>query len=105
VREATNGAQGLEELGRSAPGVVLLDLMMPEMSGFEMLRALRADPLRRDIPVVIITSKDLSREELEWLRGNALEVFQKGAYGRAELVSVLRSMVESSRGISSAPAV
>jgi CheY-like chemotaxis protein len=97
VREAENGAKGLEMAGEMKPAVILLDLMMPEMDGFEVLRALRQDKDRRDIPVVIITSKDLTREELEWLRGHAMEVFQKGAYSRAELVGTLRGMVEAAR--------
>jgi signal transduction histidine kinase/CheY-like chemotaxis protein len=97
VREAVNGAEGLRELSAARPAVILLDLMMPEMNGFEMLRALRADPGWRDIPVVIITSKDLTRDELEWLRSNAMDVFQKGAYGRAELIEALRGMVEAAR--------
>jgi signal transduction histidine kinase/CheY-like chemotaxis protein len=97
VRQASNGAEGLEELTRSPPAVILLDLMMPRMNGFEMLRMLRQDQARCDIPVVILTSKDLTREELDFLRGNALDVFQKGAYGRAELVAALRGMVEASR--------
>ena len=50
-----------------------------------------------DVPVVIVTSKDLGRDELDWLRGNTIEVFQKGAYGRAELVAALRDMVEAAR--------
>ena len=97
VREASNGAAGLEELARAHPAVVLLDLMMPEMNGFEMLRALRQDQTWRDIPVVVITSKDLSREERDFLRDNALNVFRKGALLRAELVAALRSMIEASR--------
>jgi len=97
VREATNGAEGLEQLAKARPAVILLDLMMPEMNGFEMLRMLRQNSNWRDVPVVIITSKDLSREELDWLRGHALEVFQKGAYARSELVTALRGMVEAAR--------
>ena len=58
---------------------------------------MRQDGERRDIPVVIITSKDLSRDELDWLRGHAREVFQKGAYSRAELVATLRGMIETAR--------
>jgi CheY-like chemotaxis protein len=71
--------------------------MMPEMNGFEMLRAMRDNAAWHDVPVVIVTSKDLSRDELEWLRGNTMEVFQKGAYGRLELVTALRDMVEAAR--------
>jgi len=97
VREAENGARGLEELSISKPSIVLLDLMMPEMDGFEMLRAMRANTTWHGVPVVIVTSKDLNRQELEWLRGNAREVFQKGAYGLGELVSSVRNMVETAR--------
>jgi DNA-binding response OmpR family regulator len=97
VREAENGAKGLEELSISKPAIVLLDLMMPEMDGFEMLRAMRANAMWHNVPVVVVTSKDLDRQELEWLRGNTREVFQKGAYGLGELVSSVRGMVESAR--------
>ncbi len=97
VREAGDGEEGLAELAASKPAVILLDLMMPQMNGFEMLRAMRENPAWHDVPVVIVTSKDLGRDELEWLRGNTLEVFQKGAYGRAELVAALRDMVEAAR--------
>jgi signal transduction histidine kinase/CheY-like chemotaxis protein len=97
VREAADGAEGLEQLARAVPAVMLLDLMMPEVDGFEVLRAVRQDAAWRDLPIVIITSKDLSREELEWLRGHAIDVFQKGAYSRAKLISVVRAMVEAAR--------
>jgi CheY-like chemotaxis protein len=97
VREAEDGDTGLEEVARSRPAVVLLDLMMPRMDGFQMLAALRRSELTRDVPVVVVTSKDLSREERAWLEGNAYEVFQKGGYERSKLVETLRNMVEAAR--------
>ena len=97
VREAANGAECLELLARAVPAVMLLDLMMPEVDGFEVLRTIRQTPAWRDIPVVIVTSKDLSRDELEWLRGHALDVFQKGAYSRSELIATVRAMVDAAR--------
>jgi signal transduction histidine kinase/CheY-like chemotaxis protein len=97
VREAANGTEGLEQLARAVPAVMLLDLMMPEVDGFEVLRTVRQTPAWRDIPVVIVTSKDLSRDELEWLRGHAMDVFQKGAYSRAELIATVRAMVDAAR--------
>jgi len=103
VREATDGADGLRQLAASKPAVVLLDLMMPQMNGFEMLRAMRENPAWHDVPVVIVTSKDLGRDELEWLRANTVEVFQKGAYGRTELIGSLRGMVEAAQGRHAAP--
>jgi DNA-binding response OmpR family regulator len=97
VREAADGAEGLEQLARAVPAVMLLDLMMPEVDGFEVLRAVRQTAAWRDIPVVIVTSKDLTRDELEWLRGHAMDVFQKGAYSRAELIATVRAMVDAAR--------
>ncbi|MEP2120288.1 MAG: response regulator [Bauldia litoralis] len=97
VREAEDGAAGLEAIERSRPAVVLLDLMMPRMDGFEMLAVLRENDATRDLPVVIVTSKDLTREEREWFGGKALAVFQKGAYQRARLVETLREMVDATR--------
>ena len=97
VREAASGTEGLRQLARAVPAVMLLDLMMPEVDGFEVLRAVRQTAAWRDIPVVIVTSKDLSRDELEWLRGHAMDVFQKGAYSRAELIAAVRAMLEAAR--------
>jgi CheY-like chemotaxis protein len=57
VSKATNGREALESVGRDRPDLVLLDLMMPVMDGWECLSALKADPSTRDIPVFIITGK------------------------------------------------
>jgi signal transduction histidine kinase/DNA-binding response OmpR family regulator len=97
VRQAANGTEGLAQLVLAKPTVVLLDLLMPEMNGFEMLRTMRASETWRDVPVIVITSKDLSRDELEWLRGNTMDVLQKGGYGRGELVQALHDMIEAAR--------
>lgn len=97
VREAEDGRTGLEEVARSRPAAILLDLMMPRMDGFQMLAALRRNELTRDVPVVVVTAKDLTREERAWLAGNVYEVFQKGGYERSKLVETLRSMVEAAR--------
>jgi len=97
VREAVNGAQGLAEAAGKRPSVILLDLMMPEIDGFEVLSKLRQDPDLRDIPVIVVTAKELTIQEREWLHSNAMEVFQKGAYGRSELITSLRAMIEAAR--------
>jgi CheY-like chemotaxis protein len=93
VAEAGDGREALAQLARAAPAVLLLDLMMPGMDGFEVLEAMRREPGWRDVAVVIVTAKDLGREELEWLRSRAERVFQKGAYERAELVGVVERAV------------
>ena len=93
VAEAADGTDALSVLGRTRPTAVVLDLMMPGMDGFEVLDAMRRDASWRDIPVVVITAKDLSSEEIAWLSQHAERVFQKGAYKRSELVGVVHDMI------------
>ena len=93
VAQAADGREALARLERATPAVVLLDLMMPGVDGFEVLEAMRRKEAWRDIPVVIITAKDLTREELARLNGCAERVFRKGAYDRAELVGIIDGVI------------
>lgn len=93
VREATDGRRGLEQLEAGRPTVMVLDLMMPNMDGFGLLRAIQERPNLAEIPVVIVTSKDLTHEELEWLGIHASEVVRKGTRGRTDLIAALKRHV------------
>jgi len=66
--------------------VILLDLMMPEMDGFQLVDELRKQPDWRDIPIVVVTAKDLTPEERLRLNGHVGIVLQKGAYQSEELL-------------------
>jgi CheY-like chemotaxis protein len=100
VAEAEDGYEALALLERSTPppAAVVLDLMMPGMDGFQVLEAIRRSEAWRDVPVVVVTAKDLTREELAWLRTNAEEVFHKGAHNRRELIAVIHDLI--ARGVS-----
>lgn len=76
------GEAGLDKLAGSDPDLVLLDLMMPKMDGFEFLRHFRDDEARRDVPVVVVTAKELTAEDEEQLRTGVSEILAKG--GRAQ---------------------
>jgi DNA-binding response OmpR family regulator len=91
--EAADGLKGLACLNRWRPDVVLLDLMLPGVDGFEVLDTMRRNQAWRGIPVVVVTAKDLTREEVAWLNGHASKVFQKGAYRRAELAGVVHDLI------------
>jgi CheY-like chemotaxis protein/anti-sigma regulatory factor (Ser/Thr protein kinase) len=93
VSEAADGRECLERLGRDRPAVILLDLMMPGIDGFETIEAIRARAEWRTIPVVIVTAKNLTREESEWLTRHAEAVFQKGGYHRSELIDEVERMI------------
>ena len=96
VIEAENGRAALDRLRDAVPGVVLLDLMMPEMDGFDFVAAVRADPAWRSLPIVVITAKDLSSEDHERLNGYVARVLQKGALSRETLLTEVRDLVTAS---------
>lgn len=93
VAEATNGREALEQLERFRPALVLLDVMVPEMDGFEVLERMRRDEVWREIPVIVVTAKDLTRAEIDLLNGRVVKVLQKGAYRRRDLLVDIRAMI------------
>jgi diguanylate cyclase (GGDEF)-like protein len=74
---ATSGAEGLALAGQSAPDLILLDVMMPEMDGFETCRRLKADPLTRDIPVIFVTALNSPEDETLGLEAGAVDFISK----------------------------
>jgi PAS domain S-box-containing protein len=95
VREASNGREGLDALSQSLPSLVLLDLMMPEMDGFQMLEAMRQRQPWQAIPVIVITGKDLNQEEIDRIKLQADQLLCKGALDRENLVAVMRELIAS----------
>jgi CheY-like chemotaxis protein len=95
VHEASNGVRGIELMKRLSPRLVLLDLLMPEMDGFETLSEMQRIPELQNIPVVVVTSKDLSANELNWLRDRAVAVVAKGANSRSQLVEALERQISA----------
>jgi CheY-like chemotaxis protein len=89
VSEAENGRIALARLTQARPDIIMLDLMMPEMDGFEFLVEMRSRTEWRDIPVLVVTAKDLSAEERSRLNGDVESVLQKGA---SELDALLREI-------------
>jgi CheY-like chemotaxis protein len=96
VVEAANGRIALERLRDVSPSVVLLDLMMPEMDGFEFVAEFRRHEAWRAIPIVVVTAKDLSHEDRQRLNGYVERILQKGAYGREQLLAEVRELVAAS---------
>lgn len=93
---APSGSHALEILSRMSPAAILLDLLMPEMDGFEVLKRIKQDRLSRDIPVFILTAKDLTEEDLGRLSGATRALFLKGAAWREALVAQLRLILKES---------
>ena len=93
VLEAENGLQALEMMQTEQPGIILLDLMMPEMNGFEFIRELRQHPQWRSLPVIVLTAKDLTIEERQWLDGQTQRIYQKGTSSRQLLLDEIHNLL------------
>jgi CheY-like chemotaxis protein len=95
VIEAADGIQGLAKARKELPQAIFLDLRMPELNGFEVLRQLKANPATRHIPVVIITSKALSSQERAALQqSGALEVLSKEVLSSPDGARQCRAVLE-----------
>jgi len=99
VSEAENGRAALGALEQQRPSLILLDLMMPVMDGCQFAAELRKRDEWNDIPVVVITAKDLTPEDRRSLNGDVQGVLQKGAFGRDDLLREIRHLVGASNAV------
>jgi adenylate cyclase len=90
VVEAANGREALDCLAEELPDLILLDLLMPEMDGFEFLDEVRHRPGWRSVPIIVLTAKDLTEEDRRRLSGRATQIIQKAGQSPEQLVAELR---------------
>ncbi len=94
VQVAENGKEALAKINEFPPAAVILDLMMPEMDGFEVLRQIRSTKTTTLLPVLILTAKHISKKELQFLTGNHIyQLIQKGDISKKELLKAVAEMV------------
>lgn len=86
ARHASDGVQALEMIANRQPALILLDLMMPQMSGFEVIQRLRANQQTADIPIVVVSAKQLTEAEAEYLTENVEKVLVKGELTRNDML-------------------
>ncbi len=91
--EAANGRQALELLNNHKPQLILLDLLMPEMDGFEFSMEVSRHAVWSKIPIVVLTAKDITAEDRARLNGNVDRVLQKGAFNRDELLAEIKRIL------------
>ena len=90
VIEASNGKEALNKIKSGLPGLILLDLMMPEMDGFEFMDEFRSYSFGADVPVIIITAKDLTNSDRELLSGRVSQILLKGSYSLEDLLAEVK---------------
>jgi CheY-like chemotaxis protein len=89
VARAASGEEGVRLVRHEHPLVVLLDLRMPDMDGFEVAERLRADPETADVPIIVFTHMEMTRAERDRLAGRVSHMAQKGRLDRSELVTLV----------------
>ncbi len=93
IFEAENGKTGVELVKKETPNLVILDLMMPELDGFGVMDALQNDPETADIPIIVVTAKELTEDEKKRLNGHIQSLMQKGDFMSDELMDEIRSIL------------
>ena len=86
VKTAADGEQARTQVKSNAPGLVILDLMLPQVSGFRLIAEWRKDPATASLPIFVLTNKDLSKEEREYLNANTGALFAKHEEWGADLI-------------------
>jgi signal transduction histidine kinase/CheY-like chemotaxis protein len=90
LREAPDGEEALVAVAQERPAAIVLDLMMPKLDGFAVLERLSEDPELRQIPVVVLTARRLSRRERDVLRTSTVSLLEKSRYSAEELRELVR---------------
>ncbi|TKS60199.1 MAG: hypothetical protein EWM73_03182 [Nitrospira sp.] len=94
VLKAKDGRHGLQIARERNPDLVVLDLLMPDMNGFEVVDEMHGCPETASIPIVVLTNKSLSREEKDRLNGRIIAIRQKGEFHREDFVAQVRSLLK-----------
>jgi len=92
VLTALDGAAALDILSKQTPDVILLDLLLPERDGFSVAEELRKDPRWQQIPILVVTGKQLEATDHARLQGHVEKILQKGSYTKADLLRTLRAL-------------
>ncbi len=90
VLKAFNGKDGIQLARSERPSLIILDLMMPEMSGFEVVDVLRKDELTYEIPIIVLTAKEITREDREILDGHIKKLMTKANFDKKTLINEIK---------------
>jgi threonine synthase len=94
VFEAVDGCDGLEQARQRIPDMIILDLMMPDLDGFAVLEGLKADKRTESIPVIVVSAKDITKNEWQRLHGQIEGLYQKGSLPTMEFVDQVVEVIE-----------
>jgi len=95
VTQAANGIEALDSISEAKPALIVLDLMMPKMDGFEFTAQLRRREDGRNIPIVVLTGKDITPDDRRRLNGNVEKFLSKGSLSNEQVLSEVREILNT----------
>jgi CheY-like chemotaxis protein len=95
LRSAEDGIAGLEAIARQRPDVLLLDIMMPKLDGFGVIEQLRRNPVTQDLPIIVISAKELTDDESNRLKESVAFVMRKQGFDGEKLVREIKSVIKN----------
>jgi signal transduction histidine kinase/DNA-binding response OmpR family regulator len=98
VLPAAGGKEAIDLAKAQKPDLVLLDLMMPEVTGFDVVEALRADPSTRETPIMVLTAMNLTEADKRSLNGRVSQILSRGSLASTDIVGLLRRVVAHRNG-------
>ena len=98
VLPAAGGREAIEMAKAEKPDFVLLDLMMPEVTGFDVVEALRADESTREVPILVLTAANLTEEDKRMLNGRVSQILKRGSVASSDIVGLLKRVVAHRNG-------
>jgi CheY-like chemotaxis protein len=93
VVEASGGKEAIRLARAWSPDLVLLDLMMPGVTGFDVVEALRANQSTANLPILVLTAKDLTEADKKLLSGHVSTILSRRSTGAAELLTLLQQVI------------
>jgi CheY-like chemotaxis protein len=99
VLPAAGGKEAIDLAKSQKPDLVLLDLMMPEVTGFDVVEALRADPSTRETPIMVLTAMNLTEADKRSLNGRVSQILSRGSLASTDVVGLLKRVVAHRNGM------
>ena len=96
IAKAYDGQEAIESVKRSRPDLIILDLMMPNVNGFDVIEYLKGGEETKEIPIIVLTGKELTRKQTQDLNGKVERIVKKGILGMEEILKVVRDTLETS---------
>jgi CheY-like chemotaxis protein len=98
VLPAAGGREAIELAKSQHPDFVVLDLMMPDVTGFDVVEALRADETTRETPIMVVTAANLTEADKRQLNGRVSQILSRGSVASADIVSLLKRVLNHRNG-------